>query len=128
MRKALFMACGFLSLAIGTLGLFLPILPTTPFVLLAAGCFAASSSKVYGWLEKSKHFGPFIKNYRNKSGIPRSVKRDTLLFLWVTLACSAVLSKQPLVWGILVVVGIGVTTHIVLLKSTDPENDTQNKE
>ena len=128
LKTALFLACGFLSLAIGTLGLFLPILPTTPFVLLAASCFAASSGKVYGWLEKSKHFGPFIKNYRNKSGVPRSVKRDTLLFLWSTLVCSALLCARPLVWGILIAVGIGVTTHIILLKSADPENDTQNKE
>ena len=128
MKTALFLVCGFLSLAIGTLGLFLPILPTTPFVLLAAGCFAASNDSIYRWLEKSKHFGSFIKNYHNKTCIPRSVKRDTLLFLWFTLACSALLSKRPLVWGILVVVGIGVTTHIVLLKSADPENDPQNKE
>lgn len=126
MKALLLRAVGFLCLAVGGVGLFVPILPTTPFVLIAAGCFAASSPKLYKWLLATRHFGPFIENYRSGTGVPRRVKRDALLFLWGTLCVSAIVFRRPLVWGILCLVGAGVTAHILLLK-TRPEETKQSQ-
>ncbi|MEL7601823.1 MAG: YbaN family protein [Bacillota bacterium] len=119
--KLILTVSGFLSLALGAVGIFLPLLPTTPFVLLAAGCFSAANPRLYRWLLNTRHFGAFIKNYRGGAGVPRAVKRDSLLFLWGTLSLSALLFRRPLVWGVLSAVGIGVTAHILLMKTADAE-------
>lgn len=119
--KLILTVSGLLSLALGAVGIFLPILPTTPFVLLAAGCFSAANPRLYRWLLNTRHLGAFIRNYRNGAGVSRAVKRDALLFLWGTLSFSALLFRRPLVWGILCAVGIGVTTHILLMKTANAE-------
>ena len=70
----LFRSLGFIFVGIAALGMFVPLLPTTPFVLLAAGCFAKSSDKWHQWLLSSKTFGPIIKNWRENRCISYSTK------------------------------------------------------
>ncbi len=94
--KLILTVSGLLSLALGAVGIFLPILPTTPFVLLAAGCFSAANPRLYRWLLNTRHLGAFIRNYRNGAGVSRAVKRDALLFLWGTLSFSALLFRRLL--------------------------------
>ncbi|MEG2527091.1 MAG: YbaN family protein [Oscillospiraceae bacterium] len=120
--KPILIVCGSLALALGAVGLALPVFPTTPFIILAAACFAGSSPKLYAWLEHSRIFGAFIVNYRTKSGVPRKTKLAALIFLWSMLALSAFFSKRLWVMGILLVVGIGVSVHILLIKTADPPN------
>ena len=60
LKKYVLIACGFLLLALGAVGIVIPVVPTTPFVLLAAGCFSASSPKAYQFLLRSRFFGPYI--------------------------------------------------------------------
>lgn len=116
MRKALLMTCGFIALALGAVGAVLPVMPTTPFVLLAAVCFGSSSPSLYHKLKNTKYFGEFIDNYHNKTGVRQKVKTEAIAFLWIMLIISAFISQKPLVMIILLAVGIGVTIHIITIK------------
>lgn len=117
MKKWIFTALGAIFLTVGAVGLLFPIWPTTPFVLLAAGCFGIGNPKVYQKLAASPVFGEYIRNYREKTGITKRTKAETLIFLWVMLAVSAWFSKQMWLYFFLPAVGIGVTLHILLLKT-----------
>lgn len=116
-KKTILIIAGGISLLIGGIGIFLPILPTTPLVLLAALCFSGSNEKLYQALLKSKYFGSYIDNYKNKTGVPIEVKRRAILFLWVGLGVSMFLTRDIKIIGILMIVGIGVTIHIGRLKT-----------
>ena len=121
-KKALLITAGVFSLVLGGIGVFLPLLPTTPFVLLAAGCFAGSSPDMLRWLCRSRFFGEYIENYRTNAGVSKSVKIRAILFLWAGLGLSAAAVHKPLVRIILAVVGVCVSTHLVMMK-TKVENE-----
>lgn len=125
MKQLLLRIAGILCIGLGILGLFLPVLPTTPFALLAASSFAASSPRLYAWLIRNKHLGPFVKNYRDGCGVPKKRKREAILFLWGMLCVSAAIFRQPLVWGILLLVGCGVTLHLLLTKTAEEGGESQ---
>ena len=116
-RRLLLLIVGLLSLAFGVVGVILPVLPTTPFVLLAAGCFARSSPRLQVMLERSRLFGPFIEHYRCHTGITVLRKVVTLAILWAGLGIS--MFFVPLAWlvPLLAMVGVCVTTHILLLRT-----------
>ena len=83
LRYTLF-AIGCLSLALGVLGIFLPILPTTPFILLAAACFARSSESFYRWITSHPRYGPMIADYLAGKGLPLKAKRMAITLLWIS--------------------------------------------
>ncbi|MEG1775278.1 MAG: YbaN family protein [Clostridia bacterium] len=116
------LVCGFLSLLIGSIGLVLPILPTTPFVLVSAACFAGSSPRLYQKLLHNQYFGELIDNYQNKTGVTRAVKARGLVFLWGMLAVSALAFPAIHVRLILLGVGIGVSLHLLLLRSKEEKS------
>lgn len=99
-------------LVLGAIGIFLPMLPTTPFVLVAAACFS-QSPRLSAWLLKSKFFGEYIRNYRERQGLKKSTVITSLTFLWTMLGLSAFLSKSPILAAGLAVVGAAVTAHIL---------------
>ncbi len=115
-RKLLFLS-GLMAVGLGVLGIFLPLLPTTPFLLLAAFCFARSSPRFYHWLNSNRYLNSYIENYRNGRGVPRRIKIQSLGFLWVVLFLSSFWIQSFLYWGLLLAVGIGVTIHIAMLKT-----------
>lgn len=117
MKKYIVIAVGFLLLLLGAIGIAIPILPTTPFVILASACFAYSSPKLYDWLAGTKYFGEFITNYKTKAGVRKSVKQKALIFLYCTLGLSFFLVKFWHVRLVLVIVAVAVTVHILLLKT-----------
>lgn len=117
LKKIVLTMIGLISLLLGAVGIFLPILPTTPFVLLSAGCFSASSPKLSAMLIKSKYFGCYIENYRYKTGVPLASKIRAILFLWISLIVSMIIIKTPFMIGILIVVGTCVTIHLGTLKT-----------
>lgn len=116
-KKSLLIAAGVVSLALGGIGAFLPILPTTPFVLLAAACFAASSPAMHRRLSNSSFFGEYLENYSNGGGVSRPLKARSLIFLWLGLAVSAAVTRRPILWVILALVGCCVSRHILMLKT-----------
>jgi len=99
------------------LGVFLPLLPTTPFLLLAAACFVRSSDRLYSSLMSHRLLGPYIRNYRDHRSISRRALASTLAFLWATLAVSAFLTPSTTPARLVLLgVGIGVTAHLLRLK------------
>lgn len=91
MLRLLLIAAGWLSLALGIVGVVVPLLPTTPFVLLAAACFARSSERFHHWLLGHRFFGPIIQGYLDGSGIPRRAKVTAVSMALLTLPPSTVL-------------------------------------
>ncbi len=121
-KKALLISAGIVSVGLGVLGIFLPLLPTTVFLLIAAACFARSSDRLYNWLLNHKWFGAYIKNWREHKALPRRTKIVILMVLWVTLIISAAIGTHVLwVRLLLLLVGIGVTLFITRMR-TLPEN------
>jgi hypothetical protein len=107
---------GTLFVVLGLIGIFVPILPTTPFLLLAAACYARSSARFYRWLMNHPWFGESIRNYRAGRGIPLREKLLALLALWLTIGISALLVlSNPWVEGALLVIAAGVTVHLATL-------------
>ncbi len=117
MRGILLTALGILCLGVGAVGALVPVLPTTPFVLLAAGCFGGSSPRLYGWLARTRYFGAFLENYKSGGGVPRQVKIRSLVFLWGMLILSVILTRSLHLGIFLTLVGTAVTAHILLLKT-----------
>jgi uncharacterized membrane protein YbaN (DUF454 family) len=112
--RAVLLVLGTLFLATGTVGIFLPLLPTTPFFLLAAACYARSSRRFYNWLLYNRLFGSYIRNYREGKGIALRVKVITMALLWGTITYSAFFVVDALYWQIiLLVIAVGVTIHIL---------------
>ncbi len=107
---------GSAMLALGAIGAFLPLLPTTPLVLGAALCFATGSPRLYVWLTNTRFFGPIIRNYKEGTGVPATTKAYALVFLWGMLVLSMVLSRSVVLALLLSAVGACVTVHILRLK------------
>ena len=117
-RQVLIIAGSFF-VGLGILGIFLPLLPTTPFLLLAIACYARSSERFYNWLLNNKWFGNYIKNYRGGKGIPLKVKVLSISFLWITIGYSVVFVVHIfLVRIILILIAIGVTIHILSIRTS----------
>ena len=116
--RVLLMTCGTLCVVLGVVGMFVPMLPTTPFLLLAALCYSRSSPRFYHWLLNNRWFGAYIRNYREGRGIPLREKVLTLAALWITIGFAAVV-VVPAWWGKLILAGIaaGVTLHVLRLKT-----------
>jgi hypothetical protein len=117
--KIIMVFAGFLSVALGITGIFVPLLPTTPFLLLAAWFFFRSSEKLYHKLINHKYLGPYIKNYRENKSITKRTKIATIALLWTTIMISAVYATSNLyVRILLLVIAIGVTIHVLSFKTT----------
>lgn len=115
--KLMLIFLGIISLALGFIGMFVPILPTTPFLLLSSYCFARSSSRLYDWLISHRIFGDYIYDYLTYRAVKKSAKVGSLLLLWASLLCSAVLVKILYVRLGLFAIGCFVSIHIMLLKT-----------
>jgi len=114
--RALLFAVGVLSTALGVLGIFLPLLPTVPLLLLAAACFARSSPRCYTWLLDHPRLGPMVSDYLDGNGIPLRAKVWAILLLWTSISLSTLLLVPILpVKLTLFAVAIGVTIYLLRL-------------
>lgn len=113
--------CGSLCVALGVVGMFMPILPTTPFLLLAAVCYARRSKRFYDWLLTNRWCGGYIRNYREGKGITRQQKVLTITLLWLSIGSTAWFAVS-LWWVKLILLGIAVavTTHLLRIKTFTP--------
>ena len=116
--RILLIAAGSLFVGLGVLGIFLPILPTTPFLLLAAACYARSSQRFYCWLLNNRWFGRYIDDYRHKRGMPLRLKLLTVALLWLTILLSVIFAVHSVALRvILILIAIGVSAHILSIKT-----------
>ena len=116
--RPLLIIAGTLLVGLGIIGIFMPVLPTTPFLLLATACYARSSQRFYHWLLNNKWLGNYIKNYIQRKGIPLKAKVLTITLLWIAIGFSAVFAVEVfLVRLILILIAIGVSIHILCLRT-----------
>jgi len=116
--RVLLILGGFTSIFIGVLGIFLPLIPTTPLILLAAYLFGKSSDKFHLWLIENKLFGKYIKNYQAGKGITVNTKITAIVTMWATLVLSILFATELLIIRILLtLVGIGVTIHLLKMRT-----------
>ena len=113
--KTLFVVLGALSLLLGLVGIFVPLLPTTPFLLLAAALWVRSSPRLYDWLLAHRRLGPYIRQFRENRAIPLRAKILSVTLLWATLLYCIFFLVAEWWWAqlALLAVAVGVTWHIL---------------
>ena len=113
-----YLTAGFLLVAIGVIGIFLPLLPTTIFLILASACFVKSSPKASEWLRNHKILGVYLKNYQDKTGLTLKTKVFTIVFLWISISISGFFLTNVLyIRLILLAIAVGVSIHIMFIKT-----------
>ena len=116
--RYLYLIMGFLLVGIGILGIFLPVLPTTIFLILASACFMKSSPKANEWLKNNRWLGPYLRNYTEKTGLTIKSKLVLISILWISITFSAfILTDIPAIRILLLLIAIGVTIHLVMVKT-----------
>ncbi|MCY1290443.1 hypothetical protein D9M68_409520 [compost metagenome] len=116
LRYAL-LAVGWLSVLLGVIGIFLPVLPTTPFLLLAAACFARSSERFYHWLTEHPKLGPWIRDYLDGNGIPLRGKVYAIGLMWTSILVSGYLVQRPWAWAFMLTSATLVSLYILKQKT-----------
>lgn len=111
--RYLLLAVGWLSVALGVAGIFLPLLPTTPFLLLAAACFMRSSQRFYDWLVSHPRLGPWIGDYLEGNGIPLKGKLYTVGLMWISIGFSCYL--VPHLWARVFMLASAVLVSLYIL-------------
>lgn len=104
MRRSLWAILGLLSVAVGLAGIVLPLVPTTPMMILAAACFAKSSPRLHDWLWHHPVFGPAIQDWRRHGSIPKKAKAFAVAAMAMAFGLSLMLGVAPLVLGVQAVV------------------------
>ena len=116
--KVIYIVLGSISLCLGVMGLFLPLLPTTPFLLLSSILWFRGSPRLYKWLLNHKRLGPYIRNFMENKAIPLRVKVISVSLVWLTLLyCSFFMSGNIWLASLFIVLAIGITWHILSYKT-----------
>lgn len=116
-KKYLLLIIGTISLVLGTIGIFIPLLPTTPFILLASFCYIRSSNRLYDWLINHKIFGKYIYDYLVHKSVKKSAKITAVSLIWFSLFFSFYIIKNLYINLILLIIGLLVSIHIIRLKT-----------
>lgn len=120
-RLKLLLAAGTASAAIGIIGIFLPILPTTPFLLLSAFCYSRSSKNFYRWLMENRICGQYITNYVKGKGVPLKQKLYTAFLLWASIMYGVIfVAESSWIRLLLIFIAVAVTTHLVMIRTYRP--------
>ncbi len=124
-KKAILIFVGTVSVGLGVLGMFLPLMPTTVFLLLAAYCYSHSSERFHNWLLTNRLCGKYISNYKSGRGISIRQKISTIALLWASIGFSVwLLAAAWWVNLLLAAVASGVTIHLLWIKTYRPEPST----
>jgi len=120
MMRGIYVIVGTIALVIGAIGLFLPVIPTTPLVILAAACYYRGSERLHTWILRSRWFGETIKNYQAGRGLTRDTKVRAIFLMWTTIIISAwFFVSNHFVRVAMIGVAIGVTVYLVRLPTLE---------
>ena len=122
LKKKLYITFGFLAVALAIVGVFIPGLPTVPFLLVALFCFKRSSKKYHDMIMNNKYLGPVLQDYYSGKGLTSSVKIKAILFLSCGMIFSIYKIQNLHARIVLAVVWLGVAIHIILLKTKKTKN------
>lgn len=126
--KTILIIAGSIFVGLGILGIILPLLPTTPFLLLGAACYIRGSSKFYIWLINNKWLGSYIKYYREGKGIPKKTKIIAVSTLWISIGFSLVFMISSLLIRILLfLIACSVTYHILSKKTLETIDEKEEE-
>ncbi|MGH1370928.1 MAG: YbaN family protein [Cellvibrionaceae bacterium] len=128
LKRYLLIAIGWLSIVLGVVGIFLPILPTTPFILLAAWCFARSSERFHQKLRNHPKLGLIVRSWEDGKGVPRKVRNRVVLLLWFSLISSSLLIGRLWAAATFLVIGSCVTFYLFSLPILDGDGDHTSAE
>jgi hypothetical protein len=121
--KYFLIGLGWIFVSLGIIGIFIPLMPTTIFFILAAASFARSSNRFYNWLINHPRFGKFIKDYRERRGMPLKSKVIAVTMLFFAIGSSAYFFTDKLIVRlILIFIAVGVSSYIISLKTIRDEN------
>jgi len=119
-------SCGWIAVAGGVAGIFLPLLPTVPFLLLAVACFSKSSERFHRWLVEHNHLGPLLRDYLRGAGIPLRAKAIAIGMVWVSFPATTILFARDFWLKILLIaVAVGVTLYLLSLPTAMDDNSDQ---
>ena len=125
--RIIFLIIGFISLALGIIGIPLPILPTTPFLLLAMACFARSSKRFETWLHGTKIYQAYVADYRETKAIARSRKKKIIVQIYVLMAISIFFA--PIIWVKVALFGLTIfITYYLFWRIPDKEDMTDENQ
>lgn len=125
-RKAILIFLGTVCVGLGVMGIFLPLMPTTVFLLMAAYCYSHSSERFHNWLMTNKLFGKYLSDYKSGKGISMQQKVTTTMILWASIGFSIwIMSAGFWITLLLIAIAIGVTAHLVLLKTFRAEEPAE---
>ena len=111
-------AFGTISLVLGVIGIFMPVLPTTPFLLLAASLYLKGSKPLYDRLMATEYLGTYIRNFKENRAIPLRVKVTSVSLVWITLLyCAFFVAKEWWMSAIFILIAICVSVHILSYKT-----------
>ncbi|WP_298443581.1 YbaN family protein [uncultured Ferrimonas sp.] len=119
--RYLLLALGWLAVVCGTIGLFLPLIPTVPFLLLATFCFSRTSERCQQWLFNNRLLGPVLRNYLERRGLTKRQLLTTLVSLWLSISIGIYLVPLLPVKLLLVAIACGVSIHLCRMKRLEPE-------
>lgn len=123
--RPILILCGWLCVALGFIGIFLPVLPTTIFLIIAASCFVRSSERLHGWLIAHPLLGPYIRDYLSGKGMPLRAKVVALTLMWVACVSSAIVFVPVLV-GDIVVLGCAAAGTWMILRTPTRRPELEN--
>ncbi len=114
---------GTLAVILAILGIFLPLLPTTPFLLLASACYMRGSTRMHRWLLGNPLFGEYLRNIEEKRGIPLRAKIVALIMLWASILFSVYTVKWMVLKGMLLVIASAVSVYLLRMKTLQSNPD-----
>jgi uncharacterized protein len=120
--RLMLISAGMICVGLGAIGVIVPGLPTTPFLLLAAYCFARSSEHFHGWLLNHRWLGSYVRNFEEGRGMTRRAKGITLLLTWISFGVTIVFFV-PVLWGQVGMVLMATTLSIYLLRLPTPPEE-----
>ena len=120
MKKIILLIIGVITMSLGFIGIFIPVFPTTPFLLVALACFVNSSTKMHRYILENKYLGPYVKDYTSGNGIPLRAKWRAVSLIWITIGFSAIFVLDRWSLRILILsIAAGVSIYIFTRKTAE---------